>query len=319
MKRKNTVRTGIDFGTTSVKVMRAEGAEHVDRITHIGYKAWEGPDVSVEIAANALQAVLDELGLKKNQLGRIITCVGSKDTAVREVMLPAMSDEEFRQSLPFEARKLLSSDKAKELVSDGQVIEHREGIKEGSAGNTLVLMAAADKVHRDFPVDALNNLGLEPEVVDVEPLALIRALSSSADHTEENDPAHAIIDLGGHEVNIVISYRGAGLLSRTIWESDKPMDGKTEDEWILDIATRTLETLTFYRGRYRREVDTIHLVGGGSLVEGRQELLSRFLNRNVVVGRPLTHFGKDAKGYAENIDRESVFVTASGLIRWGDE
>ena len=319
MKYKNTVRTGIDFGTTSVKVMRAEGAEKVEKVTHVGYRNWKGTDKSVETAANALQGVLDDLGLKKNQLGRIVTCISSTDTAVREVLLPSMSDDQFRQALPFEARKLLSSDKAKELVSDGLVLEHSQGTEGEADGNTLVLMAAANKVHRDFPVDALAHIGLEPEVVDVEPLALMRALTACADQSIEDETANAIIDLGGHEVNIVISYRGGGMLSRTIWQSDKEMDGKTEDEWILDIATRTLETLTFYRGRYRREVDTIHLVGGGALVEGRQDHLSRFLNRTVVVGKPLTRFGQGADGLADNIDRECIFVTACGLIRWGDQ
>ena len=316
MKRKSTIRTGIDFGTTSVKLMRAEGIDKVDKITHVGYRAWSETDGSVDKAAQALQSVLDELGLKKNQLGRIVTCIGARDSVVREVVMPPMSNEELRQTLPFEARKFLSVDKAKKIVVDGEVLERRTG-QEDEADSTLVLMAAAGKSHRDFPVDALAVLGLEPEVVDVESLALMRAISTA--DTPNDVLAQAVLDLGGHEVNVVISYKGTGLLSRTIWQSDRVMDGKTESDWILEIATRTLETLTFYRGRYRHEVDTIHLVGGGALVEGRSEHLSRFLNRTVVIGRPLSEFGQDARGYEENIDKESVFVTASGLVRWGDK
>ena len=56
----------------------------------------------------------------------------------------------------------------------------------------------------------------------------------------------------------------------------------------------------------------------GPLVPGREEALSRALNREVQLARPLSLHGRDAKGFDDNCDREAVFTTACGLCRWGD-
>jgi len=319
LKGKSIVRTGFDLGTTSVKIVRGEGLGRAERFTHVGFRDWSGEadGQAVERAAKAVNEILDELGLGRSraQLGQIVTCVGATRSSVREVMMPPLTDDEFRQTLPFEARKFLNLDGARHPVVDGEVLE-REQTEEGHGG-TLVLMAAAERKERDFPVQVLDRAGLEPEVVDVEALALMRSLNVGAE-LRENDPAHALVDIGGRAAHMVISYRGGGLLSRTIWEGDQPQDPEQEKAWLRDLAGRTLETLTFYRGRYRREVEVIHLVGGGALVPGREEALSRALNREVQLARPLSLHGRDAKGFDDNCDREAVFTTACGLCRWGD-
>lgn len=317
MGKRMIVRTGIDIGAANVKFVRCEGEERMEACTHVGLRTladMEGETAEAK-AGNAVKEILAELGLGRNQLGQVITCVGAARSAVREVMMPPLTDEEFALTLPFEARKYLNLDDAEELVVDGCVLE-REAGAEGEGG-TLVLMAASERSARDYPVRVLDRAGLEPEVVDVEPLALMRSLNTGAD-MRENDPAHAMVNLGHDGAYIVITYRGAGLLHRTLWQGATPEDDAGQQEWIREVAGRTLETLTFYRGRYRREVEVIHLVGGGALAPGRCEALAKVVNRDVVPGRPLSRFAREAKGYQENKDREAVFETACGLCRWGD-
>ena len=110
----------------------------------------------------------------------------------------------------------------------------------------------------------------------------------------------------------------AGLLHRPLWQGEIPAGEEGEQAWLREVAGKTLETLTYYRGRYRREVEVIHLVGGGALVPGRREALAKVVNRNVVRGNPLTPLSP-AEGTVDRFrDREALFETACGLCRWGD-
>ena len=273
------------------------------------------------MAAEALREVLSDSGLSSGSRGQVIACVGGNETFVREATLPLMSDDEFRQALPFEARKFLSLESVEDPVIDGQIIERVEADGEEDPGSTLVMMAATSGRKREFTLEALAGAGIEPTVIDVEPLACLNTmLNLTPTEDQDMERAQALLDLGGHRANLLISYRGSGLLSRDIWKGT-PSDGSAEGNaaYARDIATRTLETLTFYRGRYRREVDTIYLTGGSSMKSGLAEELSRVMNREVVPCRPLEGIADQAVGYDENKDMEALFVTACGLCRWGDD
>ncbi len=322
MNKKQTIRTGIDLGTSSVKLVRGVGKDKLDRVTHVGSRDWHSvsPELASEKAAAALLELLSELGLKTGDLGRVITSVGGADTSVREATLPLMSPEEFRQALPFEGRKYLSLDNLDEPTIDGQIIETVIGDGE-TQGSILALLAATSRTKRNFVLESMHKAGIQPEVVNVEPIAHLNSmLHFEAPESHNDDHAMALLDLGAKRANLMVSYRGSGLLSREIWHGDQP-DGTADGEasYLRDIATRTLETLTFYRGRYRREVDTIYLTGGSALKKGRADELGRIMNREVVTARPLSDVAGDAKGFDDLSDTESLFVTACGLARAEDE
>ncbi len=322
MRKKQTIRTGIDLGTSSVKLVRGTGADRLENITHVGCREWEttNPVLAVEKAAEALRGLLEELGLGRGDLGRVIASVGGAETSMREASLPYMTPEEFRSSLPFEGRKYLSLDNLESPVLDGQIIETVEPDGD-TPGTTLALLAASSMTKRTFVTDVLAECGVEPEVITVEPLARLNSMINlKAPESHDVDRAVALLDLGAKRANLIVAYYGTGLLSREIWRGDQPADtGDAEAAYIRDIATRTLETLTFYRGRYRREVDAIYLTGGSALKEGRAEELGRIMNRDVVMAKPFGEIAGNAVGVESHGASEAMFVTACGLARAEDE
>ena len=322
LRNKQRIRTGIDLGTSSVKLVRGTGRDQFETVTHVGCRDWDAvtPDLSADQAARALRELLDELGLSRSDLGRVITSVGGGETSVREASLPYMSQEEFAQALPFEGRKYLSLDNLEDPILDGQIIESVLGENEGES-STLAMLAATSRTKRDFVLEVLGKAGIEPEIVNVEPIAHLNAMLH-LDHLDSHNAEHAValLDLGAKRANLMISFDGTGLLSREIWRGERP-DGSADGEsaYLRDIATRTLETLTFYRGRYRREVDAIYLTGGSALKEGRAEELGRIMNREVATAKPLRNIAEGAKGYDKLREAEPLFVTATGLARAEDE
>ena len=103
------VRTGIDLGTESIKLVRGVGAQRLERVTHFGVvscdSAGRGDDVTR--AVGALQLLLAKLGLRKGALGHIAVAVHGEGASVREAVLPALTEAELLQALPYEARKHL--------------------------------------------------------------------------------------------------------------------------------------------------------------------------------------------------------------------
>ncbi len=288
--RKQVKRTGIDFGTMSVKIVHAVGSDRIERITHLGSRNWDRDDE--ESAADSVRGLLKDLGLSKKQLGRVAVSISSPNTIVREVTVPAMSADEFRQSTPFEARKYMQLQESDSLISDGQVLVMNAKPDDEESTEMTALIAATTSTDRAAILSILSRAGIEPEVIDTEPTASLNALLGTRVRDQEEDdafaPAFALLDLGGRRASLYISADHGGFMSRTIWEGSPPSsDEESEKEFIRTIATRALETLTFYRGRFRREVSEIRLMGGGALKPGRSDALAKALNRNVETFDPL--------------------------------
>ena len=77
------VRTGIDLGTGSVKLLVGEGSPRLERVLHAGSEEWDPADAADDVgrAAAALARLLKRLNLHRKQLGHIavgINGIGSK-------------------------------------------------------------------------------------------------------------------------------------------------------------------------------------------------------------------------------------------------
>jgi len=88
--------------------------------------------------------------------------------------------------------------------------------------------------------------------------------------------------------------------------------------YIERIVPRIHETLTFFRGRFRREVGQIYLAGGGALLPDLAEQLHCALAQSLAVLNPLVGLADSARGREEAANNGARFVTACGLCRWWD-
>lgn len=312
------VRTGIDLGPRSVKLVRAEGGSSLERITHVGVEEHTGAPEADELprASEALERLLSRLGLRKGRLGRLAVAIRGEDAGLREVLLPVLSEGELRQALPFEARKHLPLEDMASPILDFQILE---GAAAGESEPRMrVLLAAAPRTRRDLAIKILASSGLEPEVVDLEPLALLNAVLAIRPFEGSGGGAVGVLDLGVTQAGLAMTGSGGGLLTRSLGTgTGSDGNGASTDRLSL-IASRARETITFYRGRNRAEVGRLYLTGDGALQPGLERALSEALGIPVAVFNPF-----EGVKLAESIDPAlrrggPRFATACGLCHWWD-
>jgi type IV pilus assembly protein PilM len=315
------VRTGIDLAPRSVKLVRGEGGSVLERITHIGLAEWNDAPAGKESegAGNALTGMLSRLGLRRGRLGRLAVSIRGEDAGLREIQLPELSEAELRQALPFEARKHLPLEEMAAPVLGYQVLGPVEEAGEDASQRMRVLLAAAPRSRRDVALRILAAAGLEPEVVDLEPLAQMNALIATAPFGAGPRSAVALLDLGRTQVGLCVTQSRGALLARALGEGLDGSAKPSREVWLAGIAARAHETITFYRGRMRAEVERVFLCGGGALVPGIEHAFGETLGIPVSVLDPF-----EALLLTESTDPAlrasgARFTTACGLCRWWDE
>jgi len=304
----NSIRTGIDFGATSVKLVRGAGRGRLDAVTHLGVEPVAGADA--QAAGAALRRLLDRLGLRRSQLGRIAVAAAGPEIACREVSVAAMGKDTLARALPFEARRHLELETMVQPVVDFQVLGTIPDAH-GADGQIRVLFAAAPRTVRDFPVEALRVAGLEPDVVDLEPLAALNALAGSGAIAGVGEHAVGLLDLGSARAMLHVWGPEGGLLSREVGPAAGVGGG---DVWSGGLTGAVRETIVFFRGRFRREVVHLYLTGGGSAAPGLVEALGAALGLDVTVFDPLPGLALPGGDTAEG----PRYTVACGLCRWWD-
>jgi len=315
-------RTGIDLGTASVKLVRAVGAARVEVITHAGLEEWDRVPSGerVAAAAGALRRLLRRLGLRRGQLGRVAVAAGGHEVSLREVLLPPLTAEELRRALPYEARKHLDLEGMTEPVLDAQILDPSLEAPNGEGPRMRVLLAAAPAAARDFALAVLDELGIDPHVVDVEPLAALNELLARApERTGAGAEALALLDIGAAHTALHVAGRRGGVLSRRVGDGVGACGEDGAADRFAAMVDRVRETLTFFRGRHRREIAGVFLAGGGALREGCAESLGRALGREVAPLDPIADLGREARGARQAAAGGPRYVTACGLCRWWDE
>jgi type IV pilus assembly protein PilM len=321
-----SIRTGIDLGTTSVKLVRGEGRVRLERITHLDGENWDPGEPggngnhAVERAAGALGRILGRLGGTRHRLGRIAVGVGGEEAGLREVLLPRLGEEEIRRALPFEARKHLTLEQMTAPTIAFQVLGSAPPGEGLGAPQDRVLLAAVSSPQRDFALRVLQTHGLEPEVIDLEPLANLNALLAALPVAELGDGAVVgLLDIGGRETGLHLTQADGGLLTRTVGPGSPGPQGSAQNAgFVEDLARRVQETLTFYRGRYRRDVASLYLGGGGAMLEGLRPALQAALDLPVRVLNPLEGVALPATAGDDVAAWATRYVTACGLCRWWD-
>jgi type IV pilus assembly protein PilM len=310
------VRTGIDIGGGAVTLVRGVGSPSLERISHLGSEPWVSRNASDEVrAASALEALLHRLDLSKRSLGRIAIAVPGEEIGVREILMPPMSEEEIRQALPYEVRNHLPLGEAADPVLAFQILGAGPPPEDGGAPQIRVLLAAAPRAQRDFPIRVLQSLGLEPEVVDLEPFAVLNALLACV---PVPDAPIAALYLDSHRAGFYVTQAYAGVLSRSLTPPPNCATSQEGEAGIHLLITQVRDTIAYYRSRQRQEIGEVHLAGSAELLTGLRERLAEALHIRVTILNPLENVSLIAKSKEEGRTNGPRFVIACGLCRWWD-
>lgn len=312
--KKNSI-LGVDIGTSNIKIAQIT---HSDKsildtygIVNIAYQLGSKNDeAAIGQIATILRTLLAKAGVTAR---RCVISFPNSAVFTSVVELPKMSDKELESAVEFEAKKYVPL-----ALSD---IDLSWSVVSGPASPEdklqILLTAVPKQVTKNY-MKIFSLAGLEPEVGEIEALALIRSLIGAAQIN------CVIIDIGARSTGLNIIENGFLRLSRNLniggdtitdkiaqslnisvlrAEQFKKDFGISQATFIPEaikpvlsiIKTEVKQLLMIYQS-HNVKVDKIVLVGGGSNLPG---LVNFFEDLNVAVelGNPLA-----AVGYSKSLE-----------------
>jgi len=298
MVKSTDLRTGIDLGSTSVKLVRGQGKHCLEEVSIVASESIaESTNKLSELERErltvaALKRILDRHDLSRRNMGRICVSIRGGGASIREVVMPPLTDKDLQMALPFEAKTHLDIEAMDRPVFGAQVLGDSKTLVQDGVTLKRVLLVAVPSHDKNFPLRVLKRVGVVPEVLDV----------------------------GATQSSIHFSGQNGGVLSRRLGKGIPPKLAGVEafSEFLAALKLKISETLYFYRQRFELEVAELYLAGGGANLEGLQEELQSAIRIPVLIENPLKNVVLAKSPDKIEVENASEFVTAFGLCRWGD-
>lgn len=272
----------------------------------------------------------------------VVIGVGNQRVVVRELAVPAMPMAQVRATLPFQVQELLpmSTDEA---LLDFYPVEQVDG-ENGSVLQGLLVAAVRDTVSAN--VLAVESAGLLPTMVDLNALALLRAMVRGTLGRQ----TVALVDVGARVTDVVIASHGVPRFIRTV-----PMGGQDVTDAIaramgislpeadalkrhlgvgfgvpddhadaaaaVEAVARSLveairNTFVYYSGNNPgQHIEAAVLTGGGAHLPGFGQYLATATRLEVKLGDPLetVTVARSAGGRESFVGHESLMALPLGL------
>jgi type IV pilus assembly protein PilM len=162
---------GLDAGEFEVKVVELDGSYRKPRLTKISIDrvaqhshAAADESHAVREAESALHALKDAGVAKEN----VILGFPCREAVLRMLTVPFKGADNIRKMIKFEAEGQIHSHNVDDMIIDFHTIEETDS-------DSRVLIAAVPKPPLRMTLSALEQAGLEPEVVDLDTMGLLRA------------------------------------------------------------------------------------------------------------------------------------------------
>ena len=345
---------GLDIGTFAVRAAEMTVGTDPPVLNAFGQVTLppgavrNGEVIDTEAVGAAVRRLWTEARLSART---IVIGVANQRVIVRQAELPAMTEEDMRSALQFEAQELIPIP-VEDAILDFQILENVSG-PEGEPRSRILLAAAQRDMVRTH-LAAVERGGLTPSAVDLVPFALIRALyRPPTEFLAESAGAEAIISVGAGVTNVVVHEDGVPRFVRILLVGGEDITEAIAEQLNVDIDLaedlkrradeRASDTLVADAGRIvadqvRPIIDEIRgsldfylagadslpvarilVTGGASRTTGLFERLQQTLGNTVEVGRALSsvRVGRTGLTEAQLADAEPILAVPIGLALGG--
>jgi type IV pilus assembly protein PilM len=261
------------------------------------------------------------------------------------VTVPATSEKELRQTLPFQVQELIPIPVG-DAVLDFDVLEELE--QEGRSMLRLMVVAAQRDMVQQH-IQAAGAAKLEPIGMDLVPFAIVRSVGQYEGlGLEESDTGgEAVVDVGADVTNICVHERGvprfvrilpsggndvtgavAGALDVTeeqaeVLKRGGPLNGgppseeakRTLEQRVNALVDEIRSSLDFYRAQTPgAQISRVLVSGGGSKMPGFVDLIGRRMGTPTHRGHAFSKVGvRVALSQADLAEAEPLLAVAVGL------
>lgn len=316
---------GLDIGSSSLKLVALKE-------TPKGYMLSSFYKVSIPQGVIADGALVnpEELSARIKELFKlsgcriksVVTSLSGHSVIVKKVSLANMDEGELRDLIADEATKYLPFDNMAEVYFDFQIL----GANEYNPNLMEVLLVAAKKDIVDSYTDSITSAGLIPMIMDVDSFALETMYEENYDF-EETDVA-VLVNIGASITNINVVKHGMSIFTRdftlggnAVTEAIQQRLGSTFDEAekvklagpegnvkLQEAGTEDLlsfaepicqeieRSVDYFRSTFGGEdIKLVLLSGGGALIPGMTDELTRRLAIDTEIINPFKNIGYDKK------------------------
>ena len=294
---------GLDLGSSSLKGVKLQKVSDQWRLLQVAIVPFP-PQADPSQRVQAVQQGMERLSPRD---ARVVTAVGGAGTVLRRVLFPKMSPHELKASLSFEAEKHIPF-KPEEVFLDFSVLGDRPG------GRMEVLLAAARRELVNDQISLLSAVGLTPQAIDLEVVALANAWEVS--RPTAGDGVVALLHVGGRGTLLDFLLGGQLEFAREIpiggntftqaiaealqldgpeaerikcdpdtrWAQVQPPLQASWEEWLNQCRA----SFDFYENQYGRRVERLLLSGGSARLTGFKEWVQEATGLPTEVWNPLS-------------------------------
>lgn len=279
IKKKKTLQTGLDIGSSSIKLVQLIGNPNEPTLVNLDLIKTKDDDDRKK----ALKALSQRLTSKD-----VNVSISGPQVVVRYVELPKMSHDELKSSMKFEAEKYIPF-KVEDVILDCQILES------AGQGKVRVLLAAAKKDVVNKQLNMVQEAGFVVRIIDCDSFAITNAFLLNFSALGE-DTNTALINIGNKltSVNILkgkmpyftreLQFGGADFakslsekLNIDAFEASKLIEepkGRLNE--VMDCVRSTVMhmveeirlSLSYYENEVGAVADNVYLSGGLVRLEG---------------------------------------------------
>ena len=226
MSRTNTV-TGLDIGSSSIKLVQLRGGPERSKLAKLAMGKIS-PGASEEEVVEVLRQTIEEAQMK---IDRLVTAIPRYMAVARLISLPSKDEKELREMVRFEAERQMPFP-LDQMEVDFQIIP-TEGEK------SRVIIAAVQKRDIESHLSLLNQLGLNPEAIQLSSFAIFNCASYNSEIEEKK--VTALLHFGTKMTEINIIRNGNLGFSQCVMEGIDGYDQALQRE--LGISAEEAEQL----------------------------------------------------------------------------
>lgn len=227
---------GLDIGSSSIKLVEAEKKRSgwvVRSFTSIALPEDSIVDGEIVNHAAVVEAIKNLIKESSTRATLVSTSVAGSSVIIKHIAIPKTSPKELEDQVYWEAEQYIPFD-MKDISLDYEVVQEDMG-----DGKMDILLVAAKKDFIEKRLAPVKECGLNPQVLDVDVLALANIFWENYEMTPDN--AVVLVDVGASltKINIVSQ-------STTIFTRDVAVGGKNLTQEIqnkLGISFQEAEVL----------------------------------------------------------------------------
>jgi type IV pilus assembly protein PilM len=308
-RAKTTV--ALDIGSGLIKLVAVTHGSGEPVLTKVAYTSVvddaivEGEIMDPGIVSDAIKGLMASAGVKTKS---VVIAVGGRDVIIKKISMDRMKEAEAREVIRWEAEQHVPFD-MENVELDFQVLD-----PDGEGLQMTVLLVAAKRELVENKIALLNEVGLQPGIIDVDAFALHNAFEIN--YPDAMNGVVGLVNIGHEMTNINILEEGIPVLTRDLpvgtrrfredMQRERGLSAEEADQLLQgfersDVLEPFLETRgeelavgieragAFLQSASRSAsgIARIYTTGGGGRIPGLNRVLADRLRLPVELANPL--------------------------------